>query len=91
MIIEWRQWRIRSTDMCFQVERKINPTRWVAESYHNTLAQACQSLLEYRIRTETANYVIDATDAASARLNTAKLIKKIEAITSEIHGGLNNG
>lgn len=90
MTIEWQEYRIKSTDLCFQVERRVNKARWVVMSYHNTLAQARQSLLEHRIRTETINYVIDATDAASARLSTARLIKKIEALALEMQEPLND-
>jgi hypothetical protein len=89
MIIQWSQWRIRSTDFGFQIERKINPTRWVTHTYHNTLTQACQSLLDYRISTETIHCVIDATNTASARLSTARLIKKIDSVANEICEALN--
>lgn len=88
MTIEWSQWRIRSSDYCYIVERKINPTRWRAETYHNSLAQACQSLLDYRIRTETADCVIDATNRASIRLQSAQLLQKIDQIANEISQGL---
>ena len=88
MTIQWQQWRIRSNDFGFVVERKINPTRWKVEIYHNSLAQATQSLLEYRIRTETSDCVIDAIDDASARLSTAKLVKKIDSIARETVEGV---
>lgn len=88
MTIEWPQWRIRSNNFGFVVERKINPTRWAAETYHNTLAQACQSLLDYRIRTETAHCVVNAIDTVSARLSTAELIKKIDSVAEEIVEGI---
>ena len=91
MIIQWPLWRIRSYEYGFVVERRINPTRWKAIFYHNTCAQAIQSMFDYRVRTETTQYVVDAMDAASARLSTAKLVKKIDDIVDEIAKGFKHG
>lgn len=88
MTIQWQLWRIRSTEYGFQVERKINPTRWKTEFYYNTLAQACKGLLEYRIHAETADIVINAMNTASARISTAKLVKKIDDIAKEVLEGI---
>lgn len=88
MTFEWPKWRIRSNDYGFQVERRLNLKRWKAEWYHPTLAAAVQDLLEYRIRTETSDCIIRATDEASARASTTKLVKKIDSIAGEIMEGI---
>lgn len=90
MTIEWRQYRIKSNDFGYQTERKINPSRWKAEWYHPTFAAAVQNLLEHRIRTETEDCIIQAVNQASARADTAKLVKKMAAIADEISEALDD-
>lgn len=89
MIIEWPEWRVKSYEHGYQVQRLTGKTRWVAQSYHGTLAQAVDSLLQYRIRVETENHTIVAIDKASAASGTAKLVEKIESITAEVLEGVN--
>jgi hypothetical protein len=77
MTIKWPNWRIISNQYCFVVGRKLNPTRWKAETYHNTLARPCQSLIENRIRSETATTVIDAICIASVRPSSLRRLTKL--------------
>lgn len=88
MIVEWADYRIRSDALGYALERKL-PSRWKHVSTHNSLAQAAQGLLQYRVRTETADCVIKAELHASARVSTAELIAKIEAIADEILEAMN--
>jgi len=84
MKIELRNWRIKSTEYCYMVERRSGLKYWKPAGYYGTLRQAAQSVLDQRVRTETTDCVIRAYDEASRRIETAKLIKKIEEITNEI-------
>ena len=90
MIIQWPSWRIKSEEHGYVIQRKLKSGRWVSQWFLTTLAEACDSLLQYRIRTETAQYVIDATNEASAALGRAELISKIEEIGREILAGVND-
>jgi hypothetical protein len=83
-------WRIKSYQYGYQVERRINETRWRAESYYPEISMAVDAVLKERIQTETQNVTVHAPDADSARSCTATLVSAIEAIAAEIQEGVRN-
>lgn len=83
-------WRITSYKYGYQVERRLNETRWRSESYHPEIGMAVDAVFKERIQTETDNFTIDAPDANTARSCTATLVSTIEAIAAEIQAGVRN-
>ena len=84
MVIEWKRYRIRSNASGFTVDRRLNPKRWRIIGSYGTLAEATQSLLQYRIRTETGECIVKAIEHTSARVSTARLVELISLIGEEI-------
>ena len=90
MIIICGEWRITSAKLDYQLHRQNKSGRWVAVGYYPDLSYTCTELLERRLRSETTKYVINTSDAATARECTAKLIKKIDEVREEISEAIKN-
>lgn len=85
MTINLRDWRITSYKYGYQVQRRLNTTRWLTESYHAELGQACDSLFKYRVRMETNQFSISApADASAARSMVEQLTNAIQAMADEL-------
>ena len=90
MKILFNKHRIISYRYGYKLQKQISNNRWISQSFHLNLEQACIELLNIRILTETTRNIIDATNSAYAQLGTARLIQKINAIKDEILKGINN-
>lgn len=91
MKVTWKNWKIEDYKKgpCYVVKKRVGEKgRWLAVAYHVDLQSAARLMLDERIRTETVDCVIDASNAASAALGNAKLLSRIESIREEIMGAL---
>src|SRR5450631_74176 len=85
MNLELPGWRITSYKYGYQVQRRLNATRWLTESYHAELGQACDSLFKYRVRMETNQFSISAPeDASAARCMLEQLVNAIQSMADEL-------
>ena len=83
MTFSFKYYRIISYEYGYKAQRKIGK-QWKIIGYYENLKNAVKDTFKYRILTETTNNVIDATNEACIRLESAKLLKKIECIANEI-------
>lgn len=57
-------------------------------SYHNSLADAINSLFEYQVRTELKDFIIDFNNTTTLEADKLALLRQIKAIKNEILKGL---
>ncbi len=78
------KYQIESYEHGYKVKKNISKNRWKVIGYYDSLQSANMGLFKYRVQTETVNDIIDCTKTAEARLSTARLVVKINAIAKEI-------
>ena len=84
MTLVWKRWRITTYDRGYQIQRRVNATRWKTEGYYTDFAQAVQSVFDQGVLNETTDYSIELGDPASARSCMLELVTKLEQIKAEI-------
>ena len=62
--------------------------QWEVIGYFDTLERAIGNLFDYRVKTETKNFVVDFNDATNIATQKTNLIQKIKLIKEEILEGL---
>src|SRR3990167_2125903 len=93
MTIKWLDWIVEDykKGYGYVIKKRVSGSeRWKTVSYHVELSAAVLSLFKERVRTETANDVVDTMDELSARLSKAVLLEKIDTIAAEITEGFSS-
>lgn len=88
MVINCNNWRVLTYSHGYQVQRRINKTRWKSEGFYPSLASAVYSLFNQRILDETETITIKPFDHNSARSSMLELVERVESIADELTKGM---
>ena len=90
MLILIKNYRITSSRFGYTLARKKG-SQWSAIGYYGSLDKAINDLLNYRVNTETSDFVIDFNNQTEIESQKEDFLKKINDIKNEVLGGLRNG
>ncbi len=86
-----RDYKIRSYQYGYVLTKKKGKKQWTCIGYYNSAERAIEDLFDYRVKTETSDYIIDFNNKANLKASKAKLLEKIEEIKKELMEGLSYG
>jgi hypothetical protein len=90
MTFKFKDYQIKSYDYGYMAQRKVG-RQWKIVGYYQNLQSAVIGTFHYRVLTETTDSIIDATDAAAIRLQSASLLQAIESIATELEEAIRHG
>ena len=83
MVVYIGKYKIQSDSNCWSVSRKKGK-QWNALGYYNCFNKAVESLFDYKVRTETAEFVVNFNDATILESQKTVLMQRVESIKDEI-------
>lgn len=85
----WKGYQIKSYEYGYIVQKQVG-RQWKVIGHYSNLKQAVKDLFEHRVLTETADCIVNTTDEAAIRLQSAHILQRIKDIAHEIQEGLNH-
>ena len=85
------KYKICSYQFGYALAKKKGKSQWSKIGYYDSIENAINDLFDYRVRTETSDFVIDFNNKAQLESQKLELLEKIMNIKEEIMKGLNGG
>ena len=83
MILLFGKYRITSYTYGYKISKQKGKL-WSILSYHDTLEDAFNTLLEHRVRVDTIDFVVDFLDANNFQAQKDSLLAEIKKMKSEM-------
>ena len=85
------KYKIYSYQFGYALAKKKGKTQWNKIGYYDSIEKAINDLFDYRVRTETSDFVVDFNNQAQLESQKSELLGKIMKIKEEIMKGLDDG
>ena len=83
MVLLFDRYRISSYTYGYKVAKRKGKL-WSILSYHDTLEDAFNTLLEHRVRVDTKEFTVDFLDAKNFQTQKESLLEEIKNIKNEM-------
>ncbi len=85
-----KKYKIVSNEHQYILKKQKGKYQYETISYHDSIADAINSLFEYRVRVELKDFVIDFNSAMTLCADKTSFLQQIQTIKNELLEGLNN-